>query len=865
MDLPRFPVAILALCKGLGIVLSLAFGSIDTVKYGVRTYYYFDAHANTPPAFPLESAVVQFSHETKHCPTCPYVDMDGYLLDYGGKPIDVQQFLHEDKTPTPTLPLKIAYAAPFTLGPERTPTTLSTLKFGVLPAPTTTKPASTPFANTIIPPPEASKLESFLISCQNLFRHIIEIIYTRRIPISHPIKRQAWGIARIIACGAASMIFGTNLATATVKFVLHLLNFWKSHRPNDKGLGKVTLSQANVQLACGIACMIFGTRSVTATAKSLLHRLNFWKSHRPNDKGLGKVTSSQANVQLATKANQLLERLTDVAVRKFQHPSTLESAIQKLLVDYVDGEEAERAEWRTVERRRVFEETQTYIKEVLGKERVKMNRTANQEFKRLHQIHEDKLKASFERDVFAAANIEPSFGPSLRNAEAELRGRLGKITMDEGPREAIIRICKNVLYSFTYSMAIEESGPGRHVTRYLSIIDGQKDLIEALRLLHKYREKAFAENEDLVRSLCRYNNSGDLIVPDHQMRMDPYDKYSAKDDTFITSPLDGPTALSMKVSLSSARFQGNSDAYLESDPHWQRFVNSTAEKQAEQEERLACGDKEPNEDEIEWKNGIKDASVQESHTTPQSDDGAYPNEEAIKEQTSVKDASEQSHHDTPQGDDETCSNQSEVKGNSGTNDAGEEVHDDSPHNKNVHLKDGEVEGKTSMPSSAEFGNRSDADLDADPRWHMYLAMIIAEHEARDASGEEHPNEGKVEGKSGTNHAGEQNEHEGHSTSEDPETKPSPPSTPASPTEEISDPMATQEREESLAKWRKHRFLRHKLAIGRIRTAKLKLSHAAVAGAQDEPQPEALSKTARRDLERKRANAKEAEEAGETPQ
>ena len=47
--------------------------------------------------------------------------------------------------------------------------------------------------------------------------------------------------------------------------------------------------------------------------------------------------------------------------------------------------------------------------------------------------------------------------------------------------------------------------------RSVLFIDGQNNVIESLRLLHEYREKASAENEDLVRSLCEHDNHGNFI------------------------------------------------------------------------------------------------------------------------------------------------------------------------------------------------------------------------------------------------------------------------------------------------------------------------------------------------------------------
>ena len=52
---------------------------------------------------------------------------------------------------------------------------VSSLSWSSYLRPTTTAPASTPFLNPIIPPPEASKPEGFLLGCQNLCRYIVEV------------------------------------------------------------------------------------------------------------------------------------------------------------------------------------------------------------------------------------------------------------------------------------------------------------------------------------------------------------------------------------------------------------------------------------------------------------------------------------------------------------------------------------------------------------------------------------------------------------------------------------------------------------------------------------------------------------------
>lgn len=89
-----------------------------------------------------------------------------------------------------------------------------------------------------------------------------------------------------------------------------------------------------------------------------------------------------------------------------------------------------------------------------------------------------------------------------------------------------------------------------------------------------------------------------LVNPLVKQGMDSNDKCSAKDDTSITSPLDWPASLSMKVSLSSARSQACFDACLDSDPYRAEIRKSTAEGQAEQKTRFTSGEKGHNKDEV---------------------------------------------------------------------------------------------------------------------------------------------------------------------------------------------------------------------------------------------------------------------------
>lgn len=61
--------------------------------------------------------------------------------------------------------------------------------------------------------------------------------------------------------------------------------------------------------------------------------------------------------------------------------------------------------------------------------------------------------------MFAAAKIEPSFGPSIENAEAEFWSQLEKVEMTEGTRGDVIGFFRSILHSFSYARAVGESKP----------------------------------------------------------------------------------------------------------------------------------------------------------------------------------------------------------------------------------------------------------------------------------------------------------------------------------------------------------------------------------------------------------------------
>ena len=664
--MPPIPAAHLAIVLK-AVVAFIAFGltAMTAVQFVGFPNHYYDGATETPLPPLKHSLAVEYGPESgfESCPTCLFADAQGLLLDYYGRPIDLEKLL-EDK-PTPTLPLTISYATPTTLRPKPTPTPAKTPEVKEPPVPTSDAPPVRPVSNPNDSPPVVSFLDTIL-------RWIKSVSSWYLFPFQNLV------------------FFLTNTATPSIT--------------------TIGLSDLAWLFACRLASVVF-SRIVVA---SLPYLQRVWKIQR------AKFTSSKFQAQRATRTTAILKHYLD--------PATLKSAIYRLWVENVNGEQARHATFQAATEQMVFGKAITNIKETLRRLKTKMIWKASEEFRKLRIDHEDKLKAANKREGMATANIEPSFGPSLRNAEAELRRRINPVPINEGTRENIIGMFKSVLYSFTHAMAVEESQPGGHNTRYLSVIDGQNKLIDSLRLLHEYREKAFAENEDLIMSLCRYDVNGKLIVPDYQQEMPPWDKYSAEFDRFIVSPLDGPTALSMKVSVSSASFQSRPDAVLDSDPHWQRFLDSVAAKRREQEMRHASYENDLREEVAEGTNGIENASMQESQEGLQGRDEESHDEYEMewKRETGIKDASEQNHKDIspavpyprptslhqPPSESLTHKPNAQLALSASTG----------PEQKRaVTSNDRE---SLPVPKAADFSYLSDDDLKNNPAWAIYMASTL---------------------------------------------------------------------------------------------------------------------------------------------
>lgn len=216
----------------------------------------------------------------------------------------------------------------------------------------------------------------------------------------------------------------------------------------------------------------------------------------------------------------------------------------------------------------------------MGMHKPRINGTPNLEFKRPRKVHADIPTTLDEQYLFATADIGPSFGPSIQNAETEFRSLLERVegSMSIGKQADITAYFRKTLDSFTRALVEAEATPEGRSARYMTVIQDQDRLIDELRILHEYREQAFQENEDLVASLCQYTDEGFFENSRGHAQRPPFYRYSADYDKFIISPLGSPAALSMKVSVLSAPFDRRPVTILDSDPHWQRFLASTAEK-----------------------------------------------------------------------------------------------------------------------------------------------------------------------------------------------------------------------------------------------------------------------------------------------
>ena len=230
--------AIAFVLLGLGIG-----GCIKAVGF---TNDFYNNRAETPLPPPGHSLGVEFGPNSgsDSCPTCLFVGSEDTLLDYYGKPIDVERLLYN--TPTSILPLKTSYADHSTMNPKPTSTPPSNPDVVLCPVPTGTSSASTPFSKPTAHPPPASTLETtlgwleFFLSWW--FFPLQMVIYLAiGIATSGLVTQRSWGIFWLVASRFATSM----LSKAAMAWIQRLQKNREIQR------AKVTSSKAKTQLTIG--------------------------------------------------------------------------------------------------------------------------------------------------------------------------------------------------------------------------------------------------------------------------------------------------------------------------------------------------------------------------------------------------------------------------------------------------------------------------------------------------------------------------------------------------------------------------------------------------------------------------------------
>ena len=482
--MPSVSVACIAMALKAMFAM-VVFGATGVAVVGFANDYNF---GSTGIPFPLavQYQMVKFTSDFNagSCHTCLHIRSD----DAG-----IQQLW--DK-PSPTLPLKISYAASY-IHSKPTPTPPPTARKA------TSAPASSSISRLIAPSHGASTLAASSMSRQNLLRCLANFVFA-------------------LACSAPWVII----------------------------------------------CKIIWLLSFMATMAYLIPR----------------PKPFQRCLQLPKKAKEVLGKVLAIALVSFHKPAMLLS---------------------------------------IGMYKARTNGIPNLEFRRPRQVQADDPTAFYEQYLFATVDIDPSFGPSIQNAETEFRSRLERVEGDIGKQAEIVAFFRKTLDSFTRALAVAEATPEGRNTRYLTVIQDQDRLIDELRMLHEYREQAFQGNEELIQLLCQSDKDGFLEILEGKKQKHPVVKYSAEYDKFIISPLDGPATLSMKVSVQSAPFHRRPVTILDSDPHWQKFLESTAEKGSEQEARLASYEDDLNKWDEKEGEDAKDGCVQRTCNVSQFSSDEY--------------------------------------------------------------------------------------------------------------------------------------------------------------------------------------------------------------------------------------------------
>ena len=183
-------------------------------------YYNSPTETPLPPTGNFMSVDFGPNAGSESCPTCLFVDSNNVLLDYYGRPIDVERLMYN--TPTQIPPLKISHADPVNPHPKQatTPPPPEREVYSFSETMSTTPASSEP----TIPLPDPSKLEIILDWLESLlsWRFLrLEMPFNLTVGpmISDPVMQRLWRIFWLVASRLASSII-FKFATAWIRRLL---------------------------------------------------------------------------------------------------------------------------------------------------------------------------------------------------------------------------------------------------------------------------------------------------------------------------------------------------------------------------------------------------------------------------------------------------------------------------------------------------------------------------------------------------------------------------------------------------------------------------------------------------------------------
>lgn len=302
MNWSKFPPSILALGKGYAIVMSLAFGSINTVKVGIHAYNSCTGSMTTTTTFNQEPAVVQY-HSSEPCPTCLDVNMDDPLPTYNGRPLDVDQLVAQESNTLQIISSSTPLTTNFTSTQNSTnPLTTSTL----YPEPSLVA-SGTHWSEITLD--SLDTLISWLMSpTSKVIFHGMNVATSRAISPQQP---RAW---LVILQRLASLLLSSALA------------YWykRQRGSRDARRAEAASSTANAQLPTG----------TTATQSALFERFDEIIHDSQHDPAAGRLAlqrylSDIANDEDAKRAEwQLIEQrsLSDIAATQAKEAMALKKS-----------------------------------------------------------------------------------------------------------------------------------------------------------------------------------------------------------------------------------------------------------------------------------------------------------------------------------------------------------------------------------------------------------------------------------------------------------------------------------------------------------------------------------------------------------